>query len=210
MIQDIPQFEHQIGIMGGTFDPIHCGHLYMAQECLNRFNLERVIFLPAGNPPHKQKYRVTNKYTRYEMTCLAVEGEPKFEVSDIEIKRDGFTYTYDSLMQLKEMYPNSRFFYIIGADTLNELYSWYKIEEVAKMTRFLVVGRSNIPAEVLHNAAQRVREDFGGHLVDAGFTGPEVSSTLIRKCAREKRPLKDLVPPKVEEYIIEHAVYDVE
>lgn len=171
------KFEKQLGIMGGTFDPIHNGHIQMAQKCMEKFSLDEIIFLPAGEPPHKRSFGITDKYRRLEMTNLAVKDIPGFSVSDIEIRREGYTYTIDSLRELGQLYKNARFFYIIGADTLSELYTWRSIEEVSKLTKFLVVGRSNVPAEALHNAAARVREDFGGQLLDAEFTVREISST---------------------------------
>ena len=201
------KFEKQLGIMGGTFDPIHNGHIQMAQKCMEKFALDEVIFLPAGEPPHKRNYAVTDKYKRLEMTRLAVKEIPGFSVSDIEIERSGYTYTIDSLRELGQIYKNARFFYIIGAGTLGELYTWRNIEEVARLTKFLVVGRSNIPSEALHNAAARVREDFGGQLLDAQFNGPELSSTFIRDLARKGAPLEGYVPLNVARYIKENNIY---
>ena len=201
------KFEKQLGIMGGTFDPIHNGHIQMAQKCMEKFALDEVIFLPAGEPPHKRNYAVTDKYKRLEMTRLAVKEIPGFSVSDIEIERSGYTYIIDSLRELGQIYKNARFFYIIGADTLGELYTWRNIEEVARLTKFLVVGRSNIPSEALHNAAARVREDFGGQLLDAQFNGPELSSTFIRDLARKGAPLEGYVPLNVARYIKENNIY---
>ena len=201
------KFEKQLGIMGGTFDPIHNGHIQMAQKFMEKFALDEVIFLPAGEPPHKRNYAVTDKYKRLEMTRLAVKEIPGFSVSDIEIERGGYTYTIDSLRELGQIYKNARFFYIIGADTLGELYTWRNIEEVARLTKFLVVGRSNIPSEALHNAAARVREDFGGQLLDAQFNGPELSSTFIRDLARKGAPLEGYVPLNVARYIKENNIY---
>ena len=201
------KFEKQLGIMGGTFDPIHNGHIQMAQKCMEKFALDEVIFLPAGEPPHKRNYAVTDKYKRLEMTRLAVKEIPGFSVSDIEIERGGYTYTIDSLRELGQIYKNARFFYIIGADTLGELYTWRNIEEGARLTKFLVVGRSNIPSEALHNAAARVREDFGGQLLDAQFNGPELSSTFIRDLARKGAPLEGYVPLNVARYIKENNIY---
>lgn len=201
------KFEKQLGIMGGTFDPIHNGHIQMAQKCMEKFSLDEIIFLPAGEPPHKRSFGITDKYRRLEMTNLAVKDIPGFSVSDIEIRREGYTYTIDSLRELGQLYKNARFFYIIGADTLSELYTWRSIEEVAKLTKFLVVGRSNVPAEALHNAAARVREDFGGQLLDAEFNGPEISSTFIRDLARKGAPLAGYVPDAVAAYIKENNIY---
>ena len=198
--------QHNLGIMGGTFDPIHNGHIAMAEHCQKAFSLERVLFIPTGNPPHKQN-RASDKMHRLEMTRLAVEKTEGFEVSDIEVNRNGMTYAFDTLHQLKDEYPEWNLYYIIGADTLEDLYSWYRIEDVARLTKFLVVGRNGITSDQLHTAALRAREDFGAHLIDAQYTGPDVSSTVIRSLASEGRSLKGYVPDKVEAYIYLHELY---
>ncbi len=200
--------EQQIGIMGGTFDPIHLGHTDMAEHCLRKFSLDKMLFLPAGNPPHKKDTCLTDKADRLEMVRLATQGIKGFEVSDIEVNRSGPTYTLDTLIELSRQYHEARFYYIIGADTLGELYSWYKIEEVAKRTRFIVVGRRNIQPEVLHTFAARVRQDFDGQLIDAGYTGMDISSTLIRQRAAQGASLCGMVDSAVENYIKEHGLYE--
>jgi len=196
-----------IGIMGGTFDPIHYGHTEMALHCLNYFGLDKVIFIPSGIPPHKAQAGVIDKEHRYEMVRLAIKDIESFEISRIETDREGFTYTIDTLNQLKDISQDANFYYIIGADTLNELYSWKRIEDIAKLTKFLVVGRNKIPSDVLHSAAARVREDFGGQLIDACYVGLNISSTEIRKKIQEGRSISGLVDPLVEEYIIKNELY---
>jgi len=207
ILQKMSQNEQHIGIMGGTFDPIHYGHTEMVLHCLHYFGLDKVLFIPAGQPPHKKDIAVSDREKRYDMVKLATADMENCEVSRIEMDRDGYTYTVDTLTELKEQYANAFFFYIIGADTLSELYSWRNIEEVAKMTKFLVVGRDKIPSETLHSAAARVREDFGGQLIDACYVGLNISSTDIRRNVQEGRSISGLVHPDVEEYIIKNGLY---
>lgn len=199
--------EQQIGIMGGTFDPIHLGHTDMAEHCLRKFSLDKILFYRPGNPPHKKDTCLTDKADRLAMVRLATQRIDGFEVSDIEVKRNGPTYTLDTLIELSRQYREARFYYIIGADTLGELYSWHKIEEVAKRTRFIVVGRKNVEPEALHTFAARVRQDFDGQLIDAEYTGLDISSTLIRQRAAQGASLYGMVEPTVEAYIREHGLY---
>lgn len=195
-----------LGIMGGTFDPIHKGHIDMAQQCMDRFSLTKMLFIPTGNPPHKQS-NVTDKLHRLEMTRLAVNASTDFDVSDIEVSREGKTYTFDTLQILRDQYPGWGFYYIIGADTLEDLFSWYRIEDVARMTKFLIVGRNGITPDKLHTAAQRVREDFNAQLIDAQFVGLNISSTTIRDKTRNDESLKEYVTNDVEAYIYRHGLY---
>ena len=195
-----------LGIMGGTFDPIHNGHIAMAKHCMEHFSLDTVLFIPTGNPPHK-RHGTTDKKLRLEMTRLAVRNLDGFEVSDIEVERSGMTYAFDTLQQLREKYPDYGFYYIIGADTLEDLYSWYRIEDVARMTKFLVVGRNGITSDQLHIAALRAREDFGAQLIDAQYVGPDISSTEIRQRARQGLSLKGYTTNEVEAFIYRNELY---
>ena len=141
------------------------------------------------------------------MTRLAVRNLDGFEVSDIEVERSGMTYAFDTLQQLREKYPDYGFYYIIGADTLEDLYSWYRIEDVARMTKFLVVGRNGITSDQLHIAALRAREDFGAQLIDAQYVGPDISSTEIRQRARQGLSLKGYTTNEVEAFIYRNELY---
>lgn len=207
ILQKMSPEEQNIGIMGGTFDPIHYGHTEMVLHCMSYFGLDGVLFIPVGQPPHKRDMAVSDREARFDMVRLATADMENCAVSRVELDREGYTYTVDTLTELKEQYPAANFFYIIGADTLNELYAWRNIEEVARLTKFLVVGRNKIPPETLHNAAARVREDFGGQLIDACYVGLNISSTDIRRNIAEGRSISGLVHPAVEEYIYKNGLY---
>lgn len=199
--------ELKIGIMGGTFDPIHNGHTQLAEEALSRFALSRVLFIPAGDPPHKKDRKLAGGFHRYNMTRLAISQNPAFSALDMELTRGGVTYTQDTLTQLKEQHPRAEFYYIIGADTLFELYTWKNIREVARLTRFIVAGRPTVAPETLFAAAQRMREDFSCRLYDLGFTGPDYSSREIRALLQDKKSIAGMVAPEVEAYIRQNGLY---
>ena len=195
-----------IAIMGGTFDPIHLGHIDMALHCKEKYGLDEVVFIPTGDPPHKVG-RDSTKYHRYEMTKLAVEGYAGFGVSDIEVLRDGKTYTFDTLTQLQEIYNDYDFYYIIGADTLKELHTWYRVHDVVKMTGFIVVGRTGIDGSKFKHLISEVKRDLGANIIDAQYMGLDISSTQVREYAKNGNDLTRLVPQEVLEYIVKNELY---
>ena len=131
----------KIGIMGGTFDPIHVGHLMIAEAVWDEYNLEKVIFIPSANPPHKHDVLTSAKH-RFNMTLLATCSNPHFEVSTIEMDRVGPSYTIDTIKALKKMYgDDTDFYFIIGADCIHELPTWHKIDELLKICKFIATKR---------------------------------------------------------------------
>lgn len=193
--------------MGGTFDPVHNGHVEMARHALTKLELEGVLFMPAGSPPHKQNKQISAAEHRVNMVRLAIEDEPRFVLDDLEVRREGLTYTQDTLLELKRTSPAAEFYFLIGADTLFLLYTWKNIADVARLTRFAVAGRPTVPPETLFAAAQRMREDFSCRLTDLGYVGPEYSSQSIRQAVEEHRPISGMVAPAVEEYIKKNGLY---
>ncbi len=194
----------RIGIMGGTFDPIHQGHIRMAQCALESQHLDRVLMLPSGNPPHKPG--VTPAEDRYRMVCAACVGLPGLEPCREEIDREGVIYTVDTLSILKAKYPQAELFYIVGADTLMELKNWRRYGEVLQLCTFLVCPRSwhYAPAEL---TAERKRlEALGGRFVLLDMDVIDVSSTEVRSAIRdgERTPL---VPVQVQEYARAAGLY---
>ena len=130
----------RIGLMGGSFNPIHVGHVNMARAALDGGHVDRIIFLPSGNPPHK-KAGLMDKEDRYAMTCLAIAGEERMSVSREEIDREGVIYTVDTLTSLKAKMPDAQLFYLIGADTVHQLHTWRRVNEVIQLCAFLVMMR---------------------------------------------------------------------
>jgi len=198
----------KIGLMGGTFDPIHYGHLVAAEEARINFNLSKVIFIPAGNPPHKKDYKVTDSEHRYIMTALAVNSNPYFEVSRVEVDREGYTYTVDTLKWFREKYDNSvELFFISGADAILDILTWRKVEEVLKYCTFIAATRPGYTSEQLERKVKEVKNLYGKEIFILEVTGMAISSTDIRKKVKNGQSIKYLVPEAVEYYIIKNNLY---
>lgn len=195
-----------IGIMGGTFNPVHVGHLIAAQEVLKEMNMDRVLFIPTGNPPHKSKSEVISPEDRYEMVRLAVRNNEGFEASDIEIKRKGDTYSYHTLMELHNKYHDVKLYFIIGFDTLKELDTWYRIQEVCNMTDFIVVNRGNTTREFEEEILIREKR-YNCKFSIVRIPDIQISSTDIRERLKNNKGIKYLVTNEVEEYIIQKGLY---
>ncbi|WP_157074749.1 nicotinate-nucleotide adenylyltransferase [Thermovenabulum gondwanense] len=198
----------KIGLMGGTFDPIHYGHLVAAEEARINFNLSKVIFIPAGNPPHKKDYPVTDAEHRYIMTALAVNSNPFFEVSRVEIDREGYTYTVDTLKWFKEKYKDAvEIFFISGADAILDILTWKKVEEVMNYCTFIAATRPGYTSEQLERKVKEVKEIYGKEIFVLEVTGMAISSTEIRKKVKNGQSIKYLVPEAVEYYILKYNLY---
>lgn len=197
----------KVGISGGTFDPIHIGHLKSAEYVYKILELDEVVFIPNGQPPHKVVSFVTGEKHRYEMVKLAIEDQPYFAVSDIEMKKDGYNYTIDTLKSLTDEYErkygDTKFYYIIGTDVLDEICSWRKADEVFKLCDFVVLRRPGFDLD----KAKRKAEDSGAriHVVEAPQI--DVSSTRIREMLVEGKDVSKYVPEKVYDYILSNNLY---
>jgi len=168
--------ELRVGIMGGTLDPIHNGHVQMALEVKRLLDLDRVMLLPAGDPPHK--LRPISKHDRLQMVRLAAEANAGLFPCSVEILRDGTTYTVDTLEELTRVNPTTQWYYIIGQDTLEVLDSWRSFERVSKMCTFAVIGRADAPAS--RTRADELRRRYGARFELLPINGPDISSTQIR------------------------------
>ncbi|MDN5332585.1 MAG: nicotinate-nucleotide adenylyltransferase [Tepidanaerobacteraceae bacterium] len=198
----------RIGIMGGTFDPIHFGHLVTAEEARINFELDKVIFVPTGNPPHKKDYEVTEPEHRYLMTALATNSNPFFEVSRIEIERKGYSYTVDTLSQMVEIYgKNTSLFFISGADAVLDILTWKNIKGVLDICTFIAATRPGYPVKKLKNKLAEIKKLYGKDVYLLEVTAMAISSTEIRKRIKEGRSIKYLVPEGVEEYILKNGLY---
>ena len=199
----------RIGIIGGSFDPVHIGHLIIAQDAAERLGLSEVVFIPAAVPPHKQHLQRLDSEHRLKMLRLAVESNPIFSVSDLEIRRGGVSYTVDTLMALREVHPDAALLLIVGSDTLVDLHTWHKTEEILELCEvvtFLRPGEDSLEtiAEKIPLPAQQ-KERLLKNVIDAHRI--EVSSSEIRKRLEEGEGIRYLVPPEVDTYIYEHSLY---
>lgn len=214
----------KIGVYGGTFNPIHFGHLRTAEEIWYRFKLKNVIFVPSASPPHKDTDLIDPLH-RLKMTTLAITGNEHFCVSDIELNRPGKSYTIETLRELKKRNPEAEFYFIMGRDAFLEIDSWYYWTELFAETNFIVTtrpGSNKIPfskliPEKARKQFKRVRAEAGNEcefvhssgkrLVFTSVTDIDISSTLIRDKVRRGETIRYLTPRRVREYIIENGLY---
>ncbi len=196
----------KIGIFGGSFNPIHTGHLIAAQETLDALKLDKVIFIPAGNPPHKSQSNLAAAEDRYEMVRLAIQDNPGFEISGMEMEREGKTYSFDTLVALKKQFDDIDMHFIIGFDTLKELHTWRNIQGIFNIVSFAVVNRGNEAIEIKQWIEDRQRT-YGGTIDYIPIPDIQISSTDIRHRIQDERSIKYLVPDAVEHYIKSRGLY---
>jgi nicotinate-nucleotide adenylyltransferase len=211
----------KIGILGGTFNPIHFGHLRPAEEIRQQFKLSKIIFIPSAMPPHKDDQAVIDPSHRMKMVDLAITGNDAFASSDIEIKRSGKSYTIDTIRELKGCYQDVEFYFILGADAFLEINTWYKWTELFKECEFIVMNRPGaprvspaklLPAEVKDEFKWRPRKKEFVHssahrIYMVQVSALDISSKQIREMVREGRSIRYLLPRRVMEYILEHQLY---
>ncbi|WP_027407872.1 nicotinate-nucleotide adenylyltransferase [Anoxybacteroides tepidamans] len=185
----------KIGIFGGTFDPPHNGHLLMANEVMHALNLSEIWFMPNRIPPHKRHEQVTNSADRLHMLKLAIVDHPQFKIETIELQREGPSYTYDTMRQLKELYPACEFYFIIGADMVEYLPHWHCIDQLVQLVTFVGVKR---PGFSLHTTYP---------LVEVEIPEFAVSSSLIRERVKQGKSIRYLVPERVRLYIEGKGLY---
>lgn len=186
---------NRIGIIGGTFDPPHNGHLLIANEVYHALQLDEIWFVPNKIPPHKLEKDVVSTYHRVKMLKLAIEHEPHYSICLIELERQGPSYTYDTVIQLKKNYPDKQFYFIIGGDMVEYLPKWHKIDELLQLIQFVGVTR---PGYSLHTPYAIKKIEI-----------PEfaVSSSFIRDRFSDGGTTKYLLPEKVQSYIERNGLY---
>ena len=196
--------EHQrIGIMGGTFDPIHYGHLVTAEIARSKFALDTVVFVPSGHPPHKQSLP-GHAEQRLMMTLLATVANPYFQVSRSEVDRNGPSYTYDTLKEFREASgPGSKFYFITGADAVLEMLTWHNAEKLVDLCSFIAATR---PGYHLTDV-RRLPPNFLNKIEMMQVPALSISSTDIRRRIRAGEPIKYLLPEAVETYIYKQGLY---
>ncbi|MGN0107665.1 MAG: nicotinate-nucleotide adenylyltransferase [Hominilimicola sp.] len=193
----------RIGIMGGTFNPVHNAHLLIAELAREEFKLDRIIFITGGNPPHKNSE--VSAVHRFNMTHIAIEGNESFVDDDFEINRTEKSYTVNTLEYLRGKYPCDELFFIIGEDSLEDLPKWYEPQRILDMCTLLVFPRRS--HETLAVTLKAMREKFGNNILPISAPIMELSSTDIRNRIRDNKTVKYMIPDKVIEYIKQHNLY---
>lgn len=197
----------RVGIMGGTFDPIHIGHLVIAEAAREQLALSEVIFIPAAQPPHKAGREVAPAEHRLHLVQLATESNPFFRVLDVEMKREGPSYSYDTLRALVETHGESTdFYFIVGGDEMNTILTWHRISELFALCRFAAARRQGAPLSLLE-VRERLGEEVLARIHPVQAPELEISSTDIRRRLCEGRSIRYLVPEKVEAYICKEGLY---
>lgn len=196
----------RVGIFGGTFDPIHIGHLIVAETIMDEFHLDKVVFIPAAVPPHKLDKQISPAKHRYMMTMLATCSNPRFQVSDMEMHRQGPSYSRDTLAQLLEEHGrDTEFYFIVGADSVENLHTWNRIDELLTMCHFIGASRPGCMPDM-----EKIAQRFGPlaekiHCLETPEL--EISSTEIRHRVGQKRTIRYIVPETVEQYIYKEKLY---
>lgn len=189
----------RVGIMGGTFNPIHNGHLLIAEQAKEQMNLDEIWFMPARIPPHKQDTEIISVEHRVNMVNLAIADHPQFFLSTIELDREGPSYTVDTLEEARVTFPDFSFFFIAGGDMLTTLPKWHRFNDLVQLVQFIGFDRPGSSFE---------RMDSKANITYLTLPKWEISSTGIREMARQHRSLRYLVPSSVESYIKEHKLYE--
>lgn len=195
----------KIGILGGTFDPIHCGHIVIARYALEQYGLDEVWFMTGGNPPHKRNSQVTDAVIRHKMVELAIDGENDFIPFDYEVYKQTYSYTAETLTELKEKYPDIEFYFIIGEDSLNDLPKWYRPDIIVSKCIILTYPRASCSEieSMISDRCEYLNADI--RLIRAPLMG--VSSSEIRKRIANGKSVYGLVPDIVNEYIKDNNLY---
>jgi nicotinate-nucleotide adenylyltransferase len=204
-MQSLPMM--RLGLFGGTFDPVHFGHLLLAEQCREQCRLDEVWFLPAGAPPHKGSAPISSGKARAEMLELAAAGNPQFRVNRMELERQGTTYTVETLEQLHADNPDRELFFLIGADSLAELTTWRAPERIVELATIVAVNRGDRPLPDVAPLERRYGAAFRSRIQFVTMPGIELSSTEIRRRARAGQSVRYMTPRAVEMYIAEHRLY---
>ena len=203
----------RIGILGGTFNPIHNGHIAMAKESMEQLQLDKILFMPSGNPPHKKQTDIVSDLHRSNMIQLGIDQELKeyhFEFSDIELKREGIIFTSDTLQILHEHYPDEEFFFILGSDSLFYIEQWHEPNIIFQLATIVVIGRDSkdcLLENKIHDKIHFLENEFHGRIIYLQTPLLDVSSSQIRELIQCKQSISQFVPEQVERYIMNHNLY---
>ncbi|WP_310602709.1 nicotinate-nucleotide adenylyltransferase [Anaerosporobacter sp.] len=197
----------KVGIMGGTFNPIHIGHLILGQTALEQFKLDKILFMPTKNPPHKKEAHILEDAVRAEMVRIAIEDNTRFELSTLELDREGTTYTADTLLQLTKQHPDEEYYFIVGADSLFYIDRWKDPETIFKLSKLVTGVRDNKSNEEMLQKIEMLNETFHTSVELLNSPNIDISSSEIRERAQKGMDIRYYVTTKVARYIQENNLY---
>lgn len=197
----------KLGIMGGTFDPLHYGHLLAGEWAREACQLDKVVFVPAARPPHKNLDTVLDSQHRYAMVKLGIRGNPYFDASAVELERQGLSYTVETVSVYLERYPGVEIFFILGMDALLLTSTWKDVDRLAGLCQFVVATRPGYTIDREAEAFQGIPAALWDNIVVITIPGMNISSSGIRARVAEGKTIKYLLPLPVEKYIYEHHLY---
>jgi len=197
----------RVGIMGGTFNPIHFAHLILAEMAREQHGLDRVMFLPSKKPAHKSIQALADDHHRYKMTELAIMGNDAFFVSDIELRREGNTYTIDTLRHLAENNADTEYYYIIGGDPLLYFDEWKCADQIVGLCRLITSDRAGCDTDEVKDKINKLNKELNTDIMYADIPRIDISSSMIRERIGLGRTVKYLLPDLVGEYIVKYGLY---
>jgi len=184
-------------IFGGTFDPIHIGHIHIAYEALYNLHLDKILFMPAGNPPNKINRKITDARVRYDLVEKAIEYESHFEISDYEINKKGNSYTYETLKLFSESQSNIEWYFLIGGDSLMDLNNWNNVDTILDNCKLVVYNRAGFILKEVLKEKKRIEQKFNKKIIFLNMPIIDISSTNIRKNIKQGRYSNYLLPKDV-------------
>ena len=197
----------RIGLMGGTFDPVHYVHLMLAENAYTQYDLDEVVLLPSGDPPHKTKRHITSAAMRYDMLRLASEGIPYFTISDMEIRRNGYSYSAQTLTELRAQHPDTDYYFIMGGDSIFQIETWYHPEIVMKSCIILAAIRDQVSMTDFEARIAYLEKTYGADIRLLNLPDMMLSSSEMRQRVAEGKSIRFMTPDPVIDYIKSNNLY---
>ena len=197
----------RLGIFGGTFDPVHYGHLLLAETCREQLKLDQVRSVPAATPPHKLDHQISDGHARADMLSLAVSGYPEFVIDRRELKRKGPSFTVDTLTEYAAEFPGADLFFLVGADSLRDLLAWRDPERISKLATVVACNRPGLAALQDEQVVKWVGPEIAARVMTVQMPGTDISASALRERIHSGRSLRFLTPRSVEAFVIEHGLY---
>lgn len=198
----------KVGIMGGTFNPIHIVHLMLAQQAYEQYQLDKVLFMPTKNPPHKRKQDIASDEHRKHMILQAIHDNPAFELSTLEMEREGITYTAETLRILKKQSPQDELYFIVGGDSLMDIYQWNEPAVIFQLSRVVAASRDGYTSEEFKNQCKKIQEQYHSTVLELNIPDMAISSRFIRDKIENKEAFRYYVPEEVFAYIQKNHLYE--